>query len=223
MTLEEAIKHCEEIAELKYDEGNEARLQEQDKYADECIACAAEHRQLAEWLRELKAVHDEIDDADDEDEIFIGYLRKKMRDIPDTNVGKMNNKKLSETQKPLDTISRQAAIDAILDVTGNSSVRELYEHVQEHGLSDMWSGGVNAAIDIIIAVPSVQPEQQWIPCSERLPDKEGTYLVTDDAGGVIYIHDDGFFYCDDEKPTWLLSQNAKAWMPLPEPYREDEG
>ena len=57
-----------------------------------------------------------------------------------------------------DTISRKAAIDAILAVTGNSSVRELYEHVQEHGLSDMWSGGVNAAIDIIIAVPSAQPE-----------------------------------------------------------------
>ena len=57
-----------------------------------------------------------------------------------------------------DTISRKAAIDAILAVTGNSSVRELYEHVQEHGLSEMWSGGVNAAIDIIIAVPSAQPE-----------------------------------------------------------------
>ena len=56
-----------------------------------------------------------------------------------------------------DTISRKAAIDAILAVTGNSSVRELYEHVQEHGLSEMWSGGVNAAIDIIIAVPSAQP------------------------------------------------------------------
>ena len=57
-----------------------------------------------------------------------------------------------------DMISRQDAIEAILAVTGNSSVRELYEHVQEHGLSDMWSGGVNAAIDIIIAVPSAQPE-----------------------------------------------------------------
>lgn len=57
-----------------------------------------------------------------------------------------------------DCISRQAAIDAILAVTGNSSVRELYEHVQEHELSDMWSGGVNAAIDIIIAVPSAQSE-----------------------------------------------------------------
>ena len=57
-----------------------------------------------------------------------------------------------------DLIERQAAIDAILAVTGNSSVRELYEHVQEHGLSEMWSGGVNAAIDIIIAVPSAQPD-----------------------------------------------------------------
>ena len=55
-----------------------------------------------------------------------------------------------------DLIDRKAAIDAILAVTGNSSVRELYEHVQEHGLSDMWSGGVSAAIDIIIAVPSAQ-------------------------------------------------------------------
>ena len=45
-------------------------------------------------------------------------------------------------------------------MTGNSSVRELYEHVQEHGLSDMWSGGVNAAIDIIIAVPPAQPEKR---------------------------------------------------------------
>ena len=55
-------------------------------------------------------------------------------------------------------ISRKAAIDAILAVTGNSSVRELYEHVQEHGLSEMWSGGVSAAIDIIIAVPPTQPD-----------------------------------------------------------------
>ena len=69
-----------------------------------------------------------------------------------------DSKETSSTHKALDTISRQAAIDAILAVTGNSSVRELYEHVQEHGLSDMWSGGVNAAIDIIIAVPSAQPE-----------------------------------------------------------------
>ena len=66
-----------------------------------------------------------------------------------------------------DLIDRQTAIDAILAVTGNSSVRELYEHVQEHGLSDMWSGGVNAAIDIIIAVPPVHTE----PCEDTISRK----------------------------------------------------
>jgi hypothetical protein len=75
MTLEEAIRYYEEVAkscQLKaYDI-------ERDDYKD-LEECAAEHRQLAEWLKELKAVHDEIDDAADEDEIFIGYLRQKMR------------------------------------------------------------------------------------------------------------------------------------------------
>ena len=67
---------------------------------------------------------------------------------------------LMQKGEPMDDlISRQAAIDAILAVTGNASVRELYEHVQEHGLSDMWSGGVNAAIDVIIAVPPAEPTQ----------------------------------------------------------------
>lgn len=41
MTLDEAIKHCEEKAkELKNQYG--------------CLACAEEHEQLARWLRELK-------------------------------------------------------------------------------------------------------------------------------------------------------------------------
>ena len=79
-----------------------------------------------------------------------------------------------------DTISRKAAIDAILAVTGNSSVRELYEHVQEHGLSDMWSGGVNAAIDIIIAVPSAQPETH-----EKRTETHGVCLDAIDRRAAI--------------------------------------
>lgn len=54
MTLDEAIKHCEETSKFKSEEGQEARLQEQDKYAEECFKCAEEYRQLAEWLKELK-------------------------------------------------------------------------------------------------------------------------------------------------------------------------
>ena len=53
----------------------------------EMIGCVAQgkkekaeyHRQIARYLIELDKIHDEIDDADDNDEIFIGYLRKIMK------------------------------------------------------------------------------------------------------------------------------------------------
>lgn len=43
------------------------------------------HSQIAKYLIELDRIHNEIDDADDNDEIFIGYLRKIMKgdDISD--------------------------------------------------------------------------------------------------------------------------------------------
>ena len=64
MTLEEAIKHAEEVEieqirlMCRYDaasgyarSGNESIRTESAK---ECEKCAAEHRQLAAWLRELQ-------------------------------------------------------------------------------------------------------------------------------------------------------------------------
>jgi hypothetical protein len=64
MTIDEAIKHCEEVAEeqdklcKRYDDAsgysrshNEA-IRTTD--AKRCKECAAEHRRLAEWLKELK-------------------------------------------------------------------------------------------------------------------------------------------------------------------------
>lgn len=41
MTLDEAIKHCKEVANGITDQG-------------ECKECAEEHKQLAQWLGELK-------------------------------------------------------------------------------------------------------------------------------------------------------------------------
>lgn len=53
MTIEEAIKHCEEVAD-KYCEKVEEGLTADDF----CDSCASEHRQFAEWLRELKDYKD---------------------------------------------------------------------------------------------------------------------------------------------------------------------
>lgn len=71
MTLEEAIKHCEEVAEeqdklcKRYDDAsgysrshNEA-IRVDD--AKRCEKCAKEHRQLAEWLKALKEIWDSGD------------------------------------------------------------------------------------------------------------------------------------------------------------------
>lgn len=54
MTLEEAIKHCLEVAEIKKSESEKAELQGCDRYSMKCEKCSTEHRQLAEWLKELK-------------------------------------------------------------------------------------------------------------------------------------------------------------------------
>ena len=84
-----------------------------------------------------------------------------------------------------DLISRQAAIDAILRLTTFTSVRELYEYVQEHNLSQMWSGGINDAIDAVIAVPSAQPE--IIRCRDCVKHNKGHGYYLD--GTIIGIKD----------------------------------
>ena len=64
MTLDEAIKHCEEVAEendysavlfrQKKEVSRFLEKAEAENAENECRECAAEHRQLAEWLKELK-------------------------------------------------------------------------------------------------------------------------------------------------------------------------
>ena len=65
MTLDEAIKHCEEVAEIKEKEGslNQESFMPLDEflgYRVECLKCAAEYRQLAEWLKELERYRKEL-------------------------------------------------------------------------------------------------------------------------------------------------------------------
>lgn len=57
MTIDEAIKHCEEVAEKK--EYIAESVEGFDEYTrEECLESAKKHRQLAKWLRELKAYKD---------------------------------------------------------------------------------------------------------------------------------------------------------------------
>lgn len=66
MTIEEAIKHCEEVTKEQEKAATEWHENQVRKcklipfaemdytYENNCKKCAEEHRQLAEWLKELK-------------------------------------------------------------------------------------------------------------------------------------------------------------------------
>ena len=70
MSIDEAIKHCEEVAEKNEKEcknwaygasqinDDENRKKQYQKHAEMWHECANEHRQLAEWLKELKEYKD---------------------------------------------------------------------------------------------------------------------------------------------------------------------
>lgn len=64
-----------------------------------------------------------------------------------------------------------------------------------------------------------QPEQKWISCSERLPKKNGEYLVTFRLHIIKCI--DVSYYDGHAFDTGLYDE-VLAWMPLPEPYMEDK-
>ena len=81
MDIDSAIIHAEEVAEEKEQEAqgwindgwqtafinltlereNELK-KERIKYKESCETCAEEHRQLAEWLKELKQTRQAIED-----------------------------------------------------------------------------------------------------------------------------------------------------------------
>ena len=70
------------------------------------------------------------------------------------------------------------------------------------------------------SVPSAQPEQRWIPVSERLPEKDGEYWVTNTQGQtVVYV----FNTSGNSNSEEYWKRCAIAWKPYyrPEPYQEE--
>lgn len=108
--------------------------------------------------------------------------------------------------KDNDLIRRSDAIDAICKTRTNDVVSYHY--------ADLF-------INALYQVPSVDRPQEWIPCSERLPNENGTYLTTYEwvgKTGTKYIEIEGI---DFEHGRWDCHDYEKvtAWMPLPEPWK----
>ena len=83
----------------------------------------------------------------------------------------------------------------------------------------------------IADAPIIEPEQHWIPVTERLPKKHGeSYIVTISDGSVY----SAALQWDANCKRWYLSflndgnilvdfiDDVIAWMPLPEPWKGEE-
>lgn len=73
--------------------------------------------------------------------------------------------------------------------------------------------------EVINSQPALNQERKWIPCSERLPKEDGSYLVSgkwesgkESVGDCEFSVEDGYF-----QTAWNF--DVLAWMPLPEPYK----
>ena len=83
-------------------------------------------------------------------------------------------------------------------------------------------------------LPSAQPEQRWIPCSEMLPEEDywlggsGKQFSEKVLVSIANHEDEDIFvdvtYTMDGEWMLALPRYCKivAWMPLPEPYKEGE-
>lgn len=134
---------------------------------------------------------------------------------------------LSREDATFDCISRQAVIDAIEDDNRNGH----YSCFASNSDAQKFKQVVNE-------LPSAQPEQRWIPCSERLPDEKdvgilkkiGTSKRSEYVLATVEVKGERMTVtaCTyDGEWDWKMKYafpdyKIIAWMPLPEPYKGEQ-
>lgn len=119
-----------------------------------------------------------------------------------------------EIQAVHDWECHKAAIEAVPSATDEEFewCHDCKEYDQEKHCCHRWTKVIRQTVEELKAD---RPKGEWIPCEERLPSKDGKYLIVGRQGAVnILPYHDGMWY-----GRW----GVIAWMPLPKPYREREG
>ena len=63
-------------------------------------------------------------------------------------------------------------------------------------------------------------QYRWIPVTERPPEEDGRYLITEKTDGVK-VQEGYFCRTRDDEPYWGYL-HVTAWRQLPEPYTEED-
>lgn len=212
MTLDEAIKHCEEkAAELREysDVLSETSTIPKGKEISDCLECAEEHEQLAEWLKELKALK----------EMPKGDL------ISRSYVEKIVGSEFVDLQDGTDEWRTYVndTCESILTKVHNAPSIEQEVYIDGEDYNFFIRGYKEGRKDF------EKLRGEWIPVSERTPDdRVDTYWVCTEDGYQCQCRwtnvnpfwtnlETDWHWCHFDIPQY---QEVIAWQPLPEPYKE---
>lgn len=173
MTIGEAIKHAEEVAEIKKIESETAEIQGCDRYALKCEECAEEHRQLAEWLRDYKRLKEQeptVTSTNNSGEMVYPQVDKKVESYKKLLKHPVikHIMDMDETQEELDFVQPHKRIPVTLavgsgDLISRQAVMDYIHRILNQGT------GKKKSFDFIqkyvTNMPSVKPQEptgHWI-------------------------------------------------------------
>ena len=128
-------------------------------------------------------------------------------------------------------IEKQAAIDAVKEYGAF-----MMEYSEDMSKEDIAENAIRSAkktmLWILKELPSAQPEPQWIPCSERLPEekinqntKDFEKVLCTTAFGDVRAYAFGTPIGTKEPHFWngpeCVDKYVVAWQYMPKPYQEE--
>ena len=83
------------------------------------------------------------------------------------------------------------------------------------------AGALNVIQGNVRNFPTIEPEPHWIPVTERLPEINGTYIVSYEDASVPMDWFNGHWFFYRTNPAVEETGTITAWQPLPKPFREE--
>ena len=197
MTLDEAICHAEDVAEENEKRASWFWGKEGNPNYENCIKCAEEHRQLAEWLRDYKRLK--------EQEPICPSAGIDCEDCP-------------AYEPSGDLISREKVCDYIAEFINHE-----YSTDAECEMVDLMIKGIQHMPSVKPQEPKWIPVSERLPkAGEYIGDVAKYYLVQNEYGDMLvarYTHGEYWEQIYQLKP---IGDEIVAWMPLPKPYEPQE-